>query len=54
MCDKCQELQTKIERYRRIMARADDPQLAAGIKGLIEEAETELTALHREQQSKAV
>jgi hypothetical protein len=48
MCDKCQELETKIERYRRIMMRVDgDPQVAVGISGLIKEAEAEKIALHR-------
>jgi hypothetical protein len=48
MCDKCQEIEARIERYRRIMLRADgDPQLTAGISGLIKEAEAEKIALHR-------
>ena len=48
MCDKCQELEAKIERYRRIKLRVDgDPQVTAGISGLIKEAEAEKIALHR-------
>jgi hypothetical protein len=50
MCKKCQELDTKIERYRRFMARVDDAQLAAGITGLIEEAQAEKAALHQPRQ----
>ena len=48
MCDKCQELEAKIERYRRIMLRLDgDPQVAVHISGLIKEAEAEKIAVHR-------
>jgi len=48
MCDKCQEIAAKIERYRRIMLRlGGDPQTAVGISGLIKEAEAEKIALHR-------
>ena len=50
MCNKCQELDQKIARYRQIMARVLDAQLAAGITKLIEEAEAEKAALHPEQQ----
>jgi len=48
MCDKCQKLEAKIERYRRIMLRVDgDPQVIVGISGLIKEAEAEKIAVHR-------
>lgn len=49
MCDKCRELEANIERYRRIMARLDDPKAIAGIGGLIAEAETAILALHPKQ-----
>ena len=49
MCSKCTELEEKIARYRRIMDRVLDAQLAAGITKLIQEAEAEKAALHREQ-----
>jgi hypothetical protein len=53
MCDKCQELEWKNERYRRIMTKIDgDPQLAVGIAGLIKEAEAEKIAFHRREQPK--
>lgn len=48
MCKKCQELDAKIERYRWFLAKAhDDPQLKAGITGLIKEAEALKAALHQ-------
>jgi hypothetical protein len=50
MCERCQELDQKIERYRLIMERVLDDQLAAGITKLIEEAEAEKATLHAEQQ----
>ena len=49
MCDKCQELDKKVERYRLIMARVIDQQFAQGIGRLIEEAEAQKLALHPEQ-----
>jgi hypothetical protein len=51
MCDKCQELDQKIARYRRLLARVLDAQVAASITELIEEAEAEKATLHRAQQS---
>ena len=50
MCPRCQELDWKVARYRLIMARVMDDQLAAGITQLIEEAEVEKAELHRQQQ----
>ena len=50
MCKKCHEIDVKIERYRWFLAKAhDDPQLRAGITGLIKEAEAEKVALHPSQ-----
>ena len=46
MCDKCQELDEKIARYRLIMERVLDDQLRTGITQLIEQAEAEKAALH--------
>ena len=43
MCDKCQELDQKIERYRRIMERVFDAQFAEGLAKLVEEAEAQKT-----------
>ena len=50
MCDKCQELDQKIARYRQIIDRVLDSQLAEGTGKLIEEAEAEKAALHPKQQ----
>ena len=43
MCEQCTELDKKLGRYRVILARVPDQQLA-------EEAEAEKAALHREQE----
>jgi hypothetical protein len=48
MCKKCQELSAKIERCRRILARSDDRDLAAGLGKLIEELEAEKAALQQQ------
>ena len=51
MCEKCQELDAAIERYRRFLARViDNAELAAGLNGLIKEAEAEKAELHHGQQ----
>jgi len=50
MCDKCVELDKRIEHYRQIRERVLDPQLAQGISKLIQEAEAKKVALHAEQQ----
>ena len=51
MCDKCIELD---RRYRQITERVLDPLFAEGVGKLIEEAEAEKAALHREEaQSKS-
>ena len=50
MCEQCTELDKKIGRYRVILARVFDQQLAEGIAKLIEEAEAQKAALHSEQQ----
>jgi hypothetical protein len=50
MCERCTELDKKLGRYRVILARAPDQQLAEGLAKLIEEAEAEKAALHREQE----
>ena len=53
MCDKCQEIEARIELYRRMMLRVDgDPQDTAGIAGLIKEAEAEKIAPHRAVQTR--
>jgi hypothetical protein len=52
LCEKCQELEKKIERFRLIMERVPDAQLAERITRLIKEAEAEKAALHPAQQRK--
>jgi hypothetical protein len=46
MCDKCVELDRKIEHYRRLASRFTDQALLDGIRGLIERAEVEKAVLH--------
>ena len=48
--ERRRQLETKIQRYRRIRASFDDPQLTAGADKLVAEAEAELAALAREQE----
>jgi hypothetical protein len=50
MCEKCQDLDKKIERYRMIITRVLDPQLVEGIGRLIKETEAQKAAFHPEQQ----
>ena len=50
MCDKCEELEKKIEHYRQLAARVRDPLLTEGVDKLIEEMEAQKTAFHPEQQ----
>jgi hypothetical protein len=50
MCDKCEELDKKIEHYRQLAARVRDPLLTEGVDKLIEEMEAQKTAFHPEQQ----
>jgi hypothetical protein len=50
MCDKCIELDRKINRYRQITERVLDPLLAEGVGKLIEQVEAEKAALHPEPQ----
>jgi hypothetical protein len=52
MCDKCQELDQKIEHYRYILARVFDPLVTDGVGKLIEETEAEKVALHPDAQQK--
>ena len=49
MCDKCVELDGKIERYRRLSFRMTDQQTIDGIKALIERMETQKAMFHPEQ-----
>jgi hypothetical protein len=48
MCDKCSELDKKIDRYRRVIEAINDRQAVDGITQLIKEAEAEKAKLHSE------
>jgi len=48
MCDKCQELDKKIEHYRRIAETITDQFTIDGIKSLIADMEALKAALHPE------
>ena len=50
MCDRCEELDKKIEHYRQLAARVCDPLLTEGVGKLIEEMEAQKAALHSERQ----
>jgi hypothetical protein len=53
MCEKCQDLQTRIDRFRRVLAHNFDPltteRLRAGLAALV----AELSALHPEANERA-
>jgi hypothetical protein len=49
MCEKCVELDGKIEHYKRIASRMDDRAMLDGIKELIAGLQAEKAALHPEQ-----
>jgi hypothetical protein len=49
MCDKCVELDGKIEHYQRLMSGITDQATLDGIKELIERMKTQKAALHPEQ-----
>ena len=50
MCDKCVELDNKIDHYHRIASRTSDQAMLDGIKKLIEQALAEKAALHPEEE----
>ena len=50
MCVECQELEKKIERFRRVAASINDQLTIDRLNQLIKETEAEKAALHREQQ----
>ena len=51
MCDKCVELDKKIERCRRLSSSLGDQVTIDRIKALIEELQTKKVELHPEQKS---
>jgi hypothetical protein len=50
MCDKCAELDEKIEHYRGLMPRITDPQTTEGLRKLIDDMQAQKAALHPEQE----
>jgi hypothetical protein len=48
MCDRCVELDGKIEHYQRMASRITDQAMLDGIKELIERAKVQKAALHPE------
>jgi len=46
MCDKCKEIDIKIEHYRQLAERVPNPLLTERVAKLIEEMEAEKAALH--------
>jgi hypothetical protein len=48
MCDKCTELDKKIEQYKELAARLLDPPTIEGIKKLIDEMVERKAQLHPE------
>lgn len=46
MCEKCKELDDKIERYERISANIGDQLTVDQIKELLEQTKVEKSALH--------
>ena len=50
MCNKCQELEKKIERLRRLAASINDQLTIDSINHLIKKTEAKKAALHPEQQ----
>ena len=49
MCEKCVELDGKIEHYRVLTSRITDQPILDGIKELIEQMQAQKLALHPEQ-----
>jgi hypothetical protein len=50
MCDKCVEIDGKIEHYQRLSSRFTDQRTLDGIKGLIASMKAQKAALHPEQE----
>jgi hypothetical protein len=51
MCEKCEELDEKIEHYRYLIARVTDRQANEGIGKLIEDMQAQKAALHPEHEA---
>jgi hypothetical protein len=46
MCDKCQQLETRIDRCRKFVAQGLDPLTVERINGLIQELQQRKEAMH--------
>jgi hypothetical protein len=51
MCDKCEQLDKKIEHFRQLAMRIMDPQLSEGIDKLIKEMQAQKAALHPDEKA---
>jgi hypothetical protein len=51
MCDKCVELDKKIEHYRSLVAKVPDPLTAERVGELIKEMQAQKAQLHPEQET---
>ena len=50
MCEKCREIEKKIERYRRLAEQVTDQEFSERSKGAIAALEAQKAALHPEQE----
>ena len=51
MCEKCAEIDEKIEHFKWLASRVSDPPASKAIDELIKQCEAQKTALHREADS---
>jgi hypothetical protein len=51
MCEKCRELDDRIERYQQIAKNVLDERAADGIKSLVAELKVQRAALHPEKET---
>ncbi|WKA25867.1 hypothetical protein [Bradyrhizobium roseum] len=52
MCNKCDEIDVKMMRYKRIASQIDDQVLQAGLAELLEKMLAEKASFHAEQSRK--
>lgn len=53
MCEKCDEIDIRLERYRRISSGLTDRQVLESIETIMENMKAEKAALHPESQDRA-
>jgi hypothetical protein len=51
MCDKCEQLDKKIEHFRQLAMRIMDPQLSEGIDKLIKEMQAQKAVPHPDEKA---